>query len=211
MSAVFSSEDFVRLVQYKTAKANFVDEIYNHAMAYRRDGGMPPLTGSQVKQLRVKHEAIAMICEIFALLSFRDDSGKDCIRFVLEAHNAHIDALLGGSEGRVESDIDGQVEPALPVKRLREAKFTERQIRMTQRMSRGERVEINERTLGKLLSTLMSFESCRKLVELLDEAGLLNREDYGHVLVESPGHLERFYSQYLKEVSLDLSPLEAAE
>lgn len=205
MSAVFSSEDFDRLVLYKTAKVTFVDEIYNHAMEYRRRGGMPPLTGPQVKQLRVKQEAIAMIGEIFALLSFKG------IRFVLEAHNIYIDVLLADSNDESEGGADDKVEPALPVKRLRDAKFTERQIRMTQRMSRGEKVEINERTLGKLLSTLMSFESCRKLVELLDEAGLLEREDYGHVLVKSPGDLERFYSNYLKEISFHQGHLEAAE
>lgn len=194
LPTTFTQSDFMCLYSLRVARADFVDAIQNHARRYREENAFSPFSSAKFLQLRVKHEAISMICEVFVLLSLEADVREDRIRFVLLSHNSYMDELIKAAK------TDGT--SGLPLKRVKESKFTDRQIKMTQRMSRGENVEVNERTLGKLLTTFMSFESCRMLVELLGEAGLLIREDFGQfVLVRSPGHLEQFYKQFLETVA----------
>jgi len=88
-----------------------------------------------------------------------------------------------------------------PKSRLEASKFSPQQIKNAQWMDIGDKIKLDQRTIGSLLAPLMSHESTRTLIELLGESGLLTREDVGHVMVGSPGHLERFYLKYIRQAA----------
>lgn len=193
-------------MRLRRARTSFVEKIYAHAVSHREKEGDEALTKAQLKALRVKHEAISMICEVFAILDGPRKGRSDKIEFVLKAHNSYIDELLSDAAKRGTKSQD------FPRERLKKAKFSERQIRHAQRLAIGKRTEIDQSALGSLLAPFMSFETCRKLIGLLEQAGLLTRFDVGHMLVGSPGHLEKYYRQYLRDAKpeIELSKKAAA-
>lgn len=192
MSERFTKKDFDDLIRLRMARTVFVEKIYDHAVAHRQNAGLPPLPPNDLRALRLKHESISAICELFAVLDVPKAERSERIRDVLARHNDYIDFLLQNAGDRGED---------FPGKRLKGAKFSVPQIARLQRMDIKERIELDQSALASLLAPLMSFESTRKLVKLLELAGLLTRENIVYVMVGSPGHLEQYYLEYLRQVS----------
>jgi hypothetical protein len=63
---------------------------------------------------------------------------------------------------------------------------------------------IDQSNLARLLVSVMSTETCRKLVVACAEAGCLRREKtpYGTIVVSSTGVLERIFGDCLREMRL---------
>lgn len=169
----------------------FVDAILEHAKNHRQSNSLSPIPEKDIRRLQMSHEGIAMVSEIFAILSRSDRNRAAHLRSILEAHNFSVKQGIG-SQGR---------GVGMPAKRLEAAGFSEQQISFTLRLSTDEKVAVDQRTLCKLLATVMSFESCRSLIVLLSDVGLLHREDIGNILITSPGHLETYYSNYLRTIA----------
>jgi hypothetical protein len=192
MSERFTDKDFDDLIRLRIARTVFVEKIYDHAVIHRQSVGLPPLATKELRALRLKHEPISAICELFAILDVPRAARSERIAEVLARHNDYIDFLLQNAEDRGDD---------FPGDRLENSKFSDAQVARLQRMDVKERIELDQSALARLLSPLMSFESTRSLIELLEMAGLLTRENVVHVMVGSPGHLEKYYLEYLREVS----------
>lgn len=192
MSERFTKKDFDDLIRLRMARTVFVEKIYDHAVTHRQSAGLPPLPAKDLRSLRLKHESISAICELFAILDLPKTERSERLAEVLARHNEYIDFLLQNSDDRGED---------FPRGRLMGSKFSDPQVRRLQRMDIKERIELDQSALANLLAPLMSFESTRTLIKLLEEAGLLTRENFVHVMVGSPGHLEKYYLEYLRDVS----------
>src|SRR5262249_45225266 len=61
---------------------------------------------------------------------------------------------------------------------------------------------LDQSNLARFLASLMSTETCRKVVVALGQAGFLVREKspYGTILVRSVGALERLFAQHLRDL-----------
>lgn len=190
----FSENDLYKLIRIRAARRRFVENLQNHASKYRAKKGLAPLPENENQRLATRYEAIAMICESFALLNVERSKRPERIRQMLTGHNELIDDRLKVASPATEN---------LPRNRLMESKFSELQIARTIRLDSKKDVEVHQSVLCRLLSSLMSFETCRSLISLLAEAGLLTRERIGEVMVGSPGHLEKYYAQYLNDLLPD--------
>lgn len=192
MSERFTKKDFDDLVRLRMARTVFVEKVYEHAVTHRQNANLSPLPAKKLKALRLKHESISAICELFAILDVPKSKRSKRIAEVLARHNEYIDFLLQNASNRGED---------FPKDRLKSSKFSDPQVARLQRMDIRDRIELDQSALASLLSPLMSFESTRSLIKLLEESGLLTRENVVHVMVGSPGHLEQYYLEYLRQVS----------
>ena len=192
MSERFAKKDFDDLIRIRMARTVFVEKIYDHAVNYRQEASLSPLPAKKLRALRLKHESISAICELFAIFDVPKAERSDRISEVLDRHNEYIDFLLQNAIHRGKD---------FPRDRLKGAKFSNHQVARLQRMDVKDRIELDQTALASLLAPLMSFESTRSLVKLLEESGLLTREKFFHTMVGSPGHLEQYYLEYLRQVS----------
>ena len=188
----FARKDFDDLIRLRMARTVFVEKICDHAVTHRQNAGLPPLPAKNLRALRLKHESISSICELFAILDVPKAERSKRIGEVLARHNDYIDFLLQNVGDRGDD---------FPEDRLKGSKFSNPQVSRLQRMDIKERIELDQSALASLLAPLMSFESTRTLIKLLEEAGLLTRENVVHIMVGSPGHLEQYYLEYLRQVS----------
>ena len=192
MTERFTKQDFDDLIRIRMARTEFVEKICDHAVTHRQEVGLSPLPAKKLRALRLKHESISAICELFAIFDVPKAERSDRISEVLVRHNDYIDFLFQNA-GAKSNDF--------PRDRLMESKFSDHQVARLQRMDIKECIELDQTTLASLLAPLMSFESTRSLIKLLEESGLLTRENIIHVMVGSPGYLEQYYLEYLRQVS----------
>ena len=115
----------------------------------------------------------------------------------LRRHNADMAALLADKARR---DLMGLLK-----QRIEEAIFSATQIEKVLEMSGEGRLRLDQSDLGRLLSQLISPETCRKVTVVLAKGGLLTRRTIGTVLVVSTGVLEGYFRKHLQQI---LSTLE---
>jgi hypothetical protein len=150
-------------------------------------------TDDQAALLSLRQESLYQLAEfLFALRAYGVDSaGK--IENLASLHNDH---QLG-----IRDDPERMRRCGLSLDRIENALFTGDVLRKLTANFAASPWGIDQSDLARFLVTVMSSETCRKLVLACEKAGFLGRarSPYGAVLVQSTGKLENVYGTTLRE------------
>ncbi len=197
MSDQFSRE-LICLAAMRQARSDFFDRVVDHAEAWRRDRGEDEPSRDARKLLR--SEGVAQIAEFFFAIREGGISTSEALRGFFDRHNADMAALL-------ETCERGYTRFGLSESRVKSAIFKDHQVDLVIHESSHGTVTFDQRSIGKILTQVMSYESCRTLLILLSEAGLLQRRDFrAVVLISSNGTLESLYRDHLSYIATALTP-----
>ena len=113
----------------------------------------------------------------------------------LHSHTAKIDELIADPERRRILGLD--------VPRLKRGRFTDLQVAKTLANLAAHPPGLDQSDIQRLSILLFSPETCRKVLENLEEAGLVDRvaTSYQSKIVVSKGIIEAHFETYLKEIS----------
>ena len=179
------SRSLQALVWQRKARAKLFDDIIAYSEANKND------LGAKERKL-LRSEEVAQIIELFFVFKERGLLDPEELREFVDRHNSKIEKRL------MECDR-GYTRDGVPQQRLERAKFSKAHTEQTVFIQQGrENTVFDQRSIGKILVELMSYEHCRKLVVLMAEVGLLVRhETAGCVYVSSNGVPEEIYKGYL--------------
>jgi hypothetical protein len=165
-----------------SAKARFFDQIVEG-----RDAN------SEVEVRDLRQENIYEIAEFYYLLKmFKIDTPSKLRKFG-ESHNSNIVELL---QNKHELDKLG-VQP----QRLREAMFdTVEKLDRLEANCGDKTIWMSQSDLARFLVEYMSFESCRRSIKILSDAGYLtlSKSPFGSILVSSNAKLETIFGRYIR-------------
>ncbi len=141
----------------------------------------------------LRQESLYQLAEfLFALRGYGIDSAER-IEQLASLHNDHLLSI--------RDDRERLRRFGLTVDRLENALFTGDVMRKLVANFADGSGRIDQSDLARFLVTVMSTETCRKLVLACEKAGFLerSRSPYGAVLVQSNGTLEDLYASTLRE------------
>jgi hypothetical protein len=147
--------------------------------------------------LALRQESFFQFAEFFyALRAYGIDSG-DKLERLAHLHNDHLVAI--------SQDRERMRRYGLTPERLESAMFTGDNLRKLLANVAGPTPGIDQSDLARLLVTVMSTETCRKLVLIAEKAGFVRRVRVaaGPVLVVSEGTMERIYGSVIREARRD--------
>ena len=157
------------------------------------------LTAASLSQVQATAEtlrldAMSQFVEFFYLIRARKIDTTEQITRLAEIHNEHIDLLC--------RDASKMKRLGLRKDRLLDAIFTSDTLpRLTEtwKLHPG---RIDQSNLARFLATVMSTETCRKLVVASADAGFLSRSKspFGAVLVQSTGIMEQIFGGVLRDL-----------
>ena len=177
------------LIALRDSRAAFFTEIMNHAGAEAAKTASQ-LTKEEADLLR-SNEAF-QVAEFFYLVRQFGLSDRRKIRLYLLRHNQDLEELIANKEKR---ELLG-----LSKSRLEDGLFSEQGIeKVVQQIADG-KLRLDQSDLGRLLITLISPETTRKVVVALAKGGLLTRVRIGQVLVVSNGILESYFEKHLSAI-----------
>lgn len=138
-------------------------------------------------------EAMYEFAQYFYLLRARDIMTAEQLAAVADAHNAHMVAL--------SHDAAKMRRLGLRQERLLDAMFTADTLPRLIETWRQAPGTLDQSNLARLLVTIMSTETCRKLVVAGAAAGFLERRKSAHgpVLIRSTGIMERLFGATLRD------------
>lgn len=149
--------------------------------------------------LSLRQESFFQLAEFFfALQTYGIDSEEKLDRFA-DLHNTY---LLG-----IRSDPERMRRYGLTPERIDSALFTGENLRKLLANFSAAGTAIDQSDLARFLVTVMSTETCRKLVLAAEKAGFLDRarSPFGAVLVTTRGVIEKIYGTVLREARRDAS------
>lgn len=185
------------LAAFRQARADFFNQVVSACEASRTPSEGAELTREERKLIR--GEGVAHLAELFFTISEVQISSSDDIRDFLVRHNEDMQRMLSECQR-------GYTRFGLSASRLKEAIFKDHQIDMILHESSNGTITFDQRSVGKILTQVMSFESCRTLLLLLAEGGLITRRDFRSVVLISPnGRLEALYKDHLTQVVASVS------
>jgi hypothetical protein len=132
------------------------------------------------------------VAKFFYLMEELSLAIPDNLRMLIHRHNDDMNKLLG--------DTTRTRMMGLSPQRVEEAIFSadqEDKIFIDNDLTADGKVQLDQSDLSKLLSPLMSPESCRQTMLTLAESGLLNRRGRGRLFISSSGVLERYFREHL--------------
>lgn len=147
--------------------------------------------------LSLRQESCFQLAEfLFALKSYGIED-VDALRRFAELHNQH---LLD-----IRDDRDRMLRYGLTPERLEAALFTGDNMSKLLANFSGPRPTIDQSDLARFLVTVMSTETCRKLLLASEQAGFVERirSPFGAVLIVSRGIMERVYGTTIREARLE--------
>jgi hypothetical protein len=171
--------DLAFMETLRQMRARFLSEIAS-ASASLDHGGL-------------RQESFFQFAEFFyAIRTYGVDSAQKLERLA-RLHNEHLFQL--------SRDPDRMRRYGLTPERINSAVFTEDNLRKLVANFSGPEPGIDQSDLARLLVTVMSTETCRKLVVAAESAGFLERmrTPFGAVLVVSRGIMERVYGSVIRE------------
>jgi len=147
-------------------------------------------------------EAMYQFCEFFYLLKARRIETEEAIRRLADIHNQHLDIL--------SRDPEKMKRLGLRKDRLLDAIFTADTLPRLVETWCERPGQIDQSNLARFFVTIMSTETCRKLVVACSEAGFLsrNRSPFGTVLVSSTGVMEQLFGGVLRDLRLRISAIQ---
>lgn len=141
----------------------------------------------------LRQDSTYQLAEFFFALQSYGLTTPEHFRRLACLHNDHLFELLNDSERLRRLGLSPE--------RLRLALFSGENMAKLMENFRRLPPSIDQSDLARFLITVMSSETCRKLVIACESAGFLERErsPYGAVLVQSTGRLERIFGECLRE------------
>lgn len=186
------STELLLLFAHRKSRAEFYDQVVSQAESHREAQGEPELTREERKALR--SEGLLQIAEFFFAIDEAGISEPERIRGFLERHNEDMNAML-------ETCERGYTKFGLSAARIKEAILKPHQIELIAHESEGGQLTFDQRSIGKVLTPQMSFETCRTLLVLMASAGLIRRRDFRSVvLISSNGVIEKMYKTHLSQL-----------
>lgn len=142
----------------------------------------------------LRSEPAYQIAEFYFLLKARAIETEEDIRILAELHNEYIVSIT--------KDQAKLKRLGLTAERSLDAIFTADVMPRLLQNWRDNGQAVDQSNLGRLLMSVMSTETCRKIVVACAEAGFLQREKspYGTMLVRSTGELERIFGGCLSDL-----------
>jgi hypothetical protein len=147
--------------------------------------------------LSLRQESCFQLAEfLFALKSYGIEDAEKLRRFA-ELHNQH---LLD-----IRNDRDRMLRYGLTPERLEAALFTGDNMTKLLANFATTRSTIDQSDLARFLVTVMSTETCRKLLLASEQAGFVERirSPFGAVLIVSRGIMERVYGNTIRGARLE--------
>lgn len=180
--------DLTLLEQLKSGRKAFVDQL---CAASRRQ------TGDVLSVLRM--ELTYTIAEFFYLIRAHRIDTAEQLQRLAELHNHYISELT--------ADKERAARFGLSTDRLLDAIFTgDTMPRLIQQWT-DRPGAIDQSNLARFVVTLMSAESCRKIVVACEQAGFLQRERTraGAAVVISSGVMEDIFARYVRGLRLAIA------
>ena len=149
--------------------------------------------------MSLRQESFFQLAEFFfALQTYGIDSEEKLDRFA-DLHNRY---LL-----EIRSDPERMRRYGLTPDRIDSALFTGENLRKLLANFSATGAAIDQSDLARFLVTVMSTETCRKLVLAAEKAGFVERarSPFGAVLVSTKGIIEKIYGAVLREARRDAS------
>jgi hypothetical protein len=140
----------------------------------------------------LRSDSTFLFAQFLYLLRARELFTGDQIAQFADLHNEYIVQLLQNPEKMARLGLASQ--------RLLEAMFTADTMPRLIQNWEERRGAIDQSNLARFLVTLMSTETCRKMLVACDSAGFLERTrtNHGATLVRSTGLLEQLFVCYLR-------------
>lgn len=180
------------LFAHRRSRAEFYDEVVGCAEDHRREQGEAELTREERKSLR--SEGLLQVAEFFFAIDEARINEPRKIRGFLERHNEDMAKMLDTCER-------GYTRFGLSAARVKEAILKSHQIDLIVHESESGQLTFDQRSIGKILTPQMSFETCRTLLVLMASAGLIRRRDFRSVvLISSNGVIEKMYKAHLNQL-----------
>lgn len=184
--------DLACLSAMRQARAAFFRAVEARAASTAGLDGPADLDREHRKLLRT--EGVAQIAEFFYVLKYGGLRIPEDLRGFLERHNADMQRLI-------ETCRNGYTEGGLSLQRLKRAIFSSSQIEYVLHESSGGKARLDQMSLQRIFTQSMSFETCRTLLVVLAEYGLLQRWEFNQVIIGSNGVLEDLYKAHLDEIT----------
>ena len=147
--------------------------------------------------LSLRQESFFQLAEfLFAMKTYGIDSAEKLDRFA-DLHNQY---LLG-----VRDDRERMRRYGLTPERIESALFTGDNLRKLLANFAGSTPSIDQSDLARFLVTVMSTETCRKLLLAAEKSGFVERtrSPFGAVLIVSLGTIENVYGAVIREARRD--------
>lgn len=147
--------------------------------------------------LSLRQESFFQLAEfLFAMKTYGIDTAEKLDRFA-DLHNQY---LLG-----VRDDRDRMRRYGLTPERIDSALFTGDNLRKLLANFAGPTPSIDQSDLARFLVTVMSTETCRKLLLAAEKSGFVERtrSPFGAVLIMSLGTIENIYGAVIREARRD--------
>jgi len=138
------------------------------------------------------------LCEFFFLLRANGFHETDDIHPLADMHNRYLTEIL--------KDEDKMRRMNLTSDRLLQAIFTGDTMPRLLEVWHAARGSLDQSNLARFLVTIMSTETCRKLVVAFTSAGFLerNRTPHGTVVIRSKGVVEEMFGASIRRLRLGL-------
>jgi hypothetical protein len=143
-------------------------------------------------------EATYQLAEFYFLLRARGIETEEDIQRLAELHNQYIVDIM--------KDAQKMSRMGLSRERALEAMFTADTMPRLLQNWREKKGTIDQSNLARLLMSVMSTETCRKVVVACADAGFLERTrtSYGTVLVHSSGVLEDIFGGCIRDLGMQI-------
>jgi hypothetical protein len=138
------------------------------------------------------------LCEFFFLLKANGFYETDDIQMLADMHNRYLADILKDPVRMQRMNVSSD--------RLLQAIFTGDTMPRLLEVWRNNRGSLDQSNLARFLVTIMSTETCRKLVVAFTTAGFLERSRTAHgtVVIRSNGQIEEIFGASIRQLRLDL-------
>lgn len=187
------NKELMCLVALRDARSSFFRDLIAHATQH-----LSETTGVESKLSKddfdiIRSESTYQIAEFYYLADEFRLADRRRIRAFLNRHNSDMDELLQDKNKRETMKLISQ--------RIEEAKFKDFQIERVVENIIDNKLRLDQTDIGRLLSPLMSPETCRKALISLSKGGLINRINVGQALIISNGNLEKYFKKHLSQIA----------
>lgn len=189
------SLDLICLAAMRQARATFFDEVEESAASFVGLDATSSIDREHRKLLR--SDGLSQIAEFFYVLKYGGLSIPGDLRGFLERHNEDMGRLLASCR-------NGYAEGGLSAQRLKRAIFSPSQIDYVLHESSSGEPRFDQQSLQRIFTQTMSFETCRNMLVVLADYGLLRRWEFNQVIIASTGVLEPLYKTHLEAVASEV-------
>lgn len=182
----------------RNSRARFRTEVLAAARAYRAANplnGSDVLTSEEVESLlSVGLEQVAELLFVQRDLALYKDPQR--IDAFLTSHNADMTDLIA----ELKSQHRHKADDGTSLTALGKSLFSDAHIRGLKAAARFGGAYFSQSDVGRILTCMMSPETCRKHLETLGDCGFLVREGSGAKPILSLNIVEEFYRAHLRRI-----------